>query len=337
MAPSKTKLRVVQFGFGYIGREVVQLLLQKPRFELVGVIDTDPNSAGRLVGDLLKIKDAPRVRVSDDATACLERSQPDAVIHTTGSSVKKILPQLIEIIQAGAHCVSSTEELLYAQLRNPALAMKLDGLARKKQVAVLGTGVNPGFAMDVLPLCMTGVCQSVNSIKVTRVLDAGRRRLPLQRKVGAGMNPNDFRKQVRAGKLGHVGLLESLLLLAEGLGWKLDKWNEKIEPVIAPRRLATEHLIVPKGRVAGLHQVATGYRRGKAVLVLDLSMFIGARESMDFIEINGNPSIASKVIGGIHGDRATVAALVNTTARVVDSGKTGLISMLDLPVPRVVS
>lgn len=335
MASSTPKIRVVHYGLGHIGREVVQLLLQKPEFELAGVIDNDPLKAGCLLGEVLGLPSAPRIRISDDPETCLRRMRPDAVIHTTGSSVKKVFPQLVEILEAGAHCISSTEELLYPQFRNPALAAKLDQLARKKKVAILGTGINPGFAMEVLPLCLTGVCQSVSSIRVTRVLNAGHRRLPLQRKIGAGMDAKEFQRLVRAGKLGHVGLLESLMLLASGLGWKLERCREKIEPKLALSRLTTNHLVIPRGRVAGLHQIATGYRKGKAVLVLDLSMFIGAKESFDLVEIHGTPSIESRVNGGIHGDLATVAALVNAVPRVIESERTGLISMLDLPLPRI--
>ena len=336
MASSNSKIRVVQYGLGHIGQEVVHLLIKKPRFALVGVIDNDPLKAGRSVSELLGMPHAPKVRVSGDGPACLARVRPDAVIHTTGSSVKGTFSQLVDILESGAHCISSTEELLYPDLRNPALARKLDRLARQEQVALLGTGVNPGFAMDILPLCLTGICQSVSSIHVTRVLDASHRRLPLQRKIGAGLNAREFKNLVRAKKLGHVGLLESMMLLAEGLGWKLDRCAEKIEPKIAPRRLATSHLVISKGSVAGLRQVATGFRRGKPVLVLDLLMFVGAKASYDFIQIKGRPSLESKVIKGIHGDIATVAALVNAVPRVIESGKTGLISMLDLPVPRMV-
>lgn len=335
MPSKRSRIRVVQYGLGHIGREVVRLLLQKPGFQLVGVVDSDPAKAGRFLGEILGLRGAPRFRIADDGPSCLARARPHAVIHTTGSSVKKIFPQLVDILHAGAHCISSTEELLFPELRNPALARKLDQLARRRRVAVLGTGVNPGFAMDVLPLCLTGICQSASSIHVTRVLDARYRRLPLQKKIGAGMQPGEFRRLARAGKLGHVGLLESLMLLAHGLGWKLDQWDEKIEPKIAPRRLATDHLIVPRGRVAGLRQVATGRRKGRAILTLDLSMFIGAGASFDRVQIKGTPSLESKVIEGIHGDLATVAALVNAVPRVVESGRTGLISMIDLPVPRM--
>ena len=318
-----------------ISVEVVRLLLQKPQFRLVGVIDNDPLKAGRLLGELLESPKAPKIRVSDDGPACLARARPDAVIHTTGSSLKRTFPQLVEILGSGAHCVSSTEELLDPGLRNPGLARKLDRLARRKRVAVLGTGVNPGFAMDVLPLCLTGVCQSVRSIRVVRVLNATHRRLPLQKKIGAGTTRREFKLLVEAGKLGHVGLLESLMLLARGLGWKLDRWTETIEPKIAPRRLATDHLVVPKGRVAGLRQLATGYWKGKSVLVLDLSMFVGAKVSYDLVQIKGKPSLESRVTAGIHGDLATVAALVNAVPRLIESGKIGLTSMIDLPVPRM--
>jgi 4-hydroxy-tetrahydrodipicolinate reductase len=145
-------IRIVQYGLGHIGREVVRLLLRKPQFLLVGVIDNDPLKAGRRLADFLENGARTALRISNDAEACLRKARPDAVIHTTGSSVLGTLPQLEQIVRAGAHCVSSTEELLYPQLRNPATARRLHRLAKEKGVAVLGTGVNPGFVMDLLTL-----------------------------------------------------------------------------------------------------------------------------------------------------------------------------------------
>jgi 4-hydroxy-tetrahydrodipicolinate reductase len=174
----------------------------------------------------------------------------------------------------------------------------------------------------------------VKAIKVTRVLDASRRRLPLQKKIGAGLTAGEFRLLVRSGRLGHVGLLESLVLLASGLGWKLDRWKETVRPRIAQRLLRTRYLTVPKGRVAGIHQIAVGYRRGKPAITLDLSMFIGADKSFDLVEIDGTPPIRTKVIGGVHGDLATVGSLVNAVPRLIESRKSGLLTVIDLAVPR---
>jgi 4-hydroxy-tetrahydrodipicolinate reductase len=111
----------------------------------------------------------------------------------------------------------------------------IDRAARARKVRVLSTGVNPGFAMDALALALTAPCARVDRVAVTRVVDAGTRRLPLQRKVGAGLNLNQFRRAMTEGSVRHVGLLESVHMIAAGLGWKLDRVEETLEPAIAPR------------------------------------------------------------------------------------------------------
>src|SRR4029450_13870311 len=139
----------------------------------------------------------------------------------------------------------------------------LDKLARKRKVTVLATGVNPGYAMDALALMLTAPCATVARVAVTRVVDACTRRLPLQRKVGAGLNLNQFRRAMTECTVRHVGLAESAHMIASGLGWKLDRVDETLEPAIAPRDLDTEYLRIPAGAAAGVKQYARGYRNGE--------------------------------------------------------------------------
>ncbi|MBV9463437.1 MAG: dihydrodipicolinate reductase, partial [Verrucomicrobiae bacterium] len=189
---SAKKIRVVQIGLGHIGLEAVKVLLGKPQFQIVGVVDIDPRKVGRKLPEFLEDKKAPDVDISASVPECLRASRADVAIHTTGSFLKDAFPQLREIVEAGAHCVSSAEELSFPRFRNPELSEELHRLAKRKKVAVLGTGVNPGFVMEVLPLCLSGVCQTAERIDVRRVLNAAKRRLPLQIKVGAGMTRAEF-------------------------------------------------------------------------------------------------------------------------------------------------
>ena len=82
------------------------------------------------------------------------------------------------------------------------MAKRIDALATRARVAVLGTGVNPGFVMDALPIALTGVCESVTAIEVDRVQDARIRRLPFQQKIGAGLTREEFADKVRTAASG---------------------------------------------------------------------------------------------------------------------------------------
>ena len=209
----------------------------------------------------------------------------------------------------------------------------ISGLALLKQAVVLGTGVNPGFVMDTIVLAATAPCLDVHSIRVDRVVDASTRREPLQRKVGAGMSQSDFRRGVRKGNLGHRGLLESLHLIATGLGWKLDRVTEKVTPVFAKRSLKTRCLSVKKGEVAGIHHVCRGYRNRKEVLHLDLQMYVGAKEPVDRIAIKGKPELNLVFEGGVAGDEATVGMILSAIPSVL-SATPGLKTMIEIPLVR---
>jgi len=327
------RIRVIQYGLGPIGCATARALLDKPGVDLVGAVDIAADKAGKDLGEVLGLRRGLGVRVTADAPSLFRKARADVVAHTTRSFFKDVYEQLELAAKAGLCVVSSTEELLYPQLRNPGLAVKLDGIARRHGSTIVGTGVNPGFVMDTLALVLTGVSRNVRSLKMIRRVDASTRRMPLQRKVGAGMKPVEFRKLVKQGKLGHIGLMESMFLVATGLGWKLSRTREKVEPVLAERKLTTKFFDVAAGEVAGIKHTASGFCDGRRVIDMDLRMYIGAPDPMDSVEVDGDPKLHLVIHGGVAGDVATVASLVNAIPRVLES-EPGLITMLDLPVPR---
>ncbi|MFT5144138.1 MAG: hypothetical protein ACI80V_003071 [Rhodothermales bacterium] len=327
-------IRVVQFGIGPIGAATIRTVLAKGRaFELVGAIDVDPAKVG-LDAALVAGLDAPcGVLVSSDAQEVLERTKPDVVLHTTSSFLDRMYDQLIVCARAGCNVVSSTEELAYPYHRHPRISAELDAVAKENGVTLLGTGVNPGYAMDALALMATGVCNTVKSIRVRRVVDAGKRRLPLQRKVGAGLTEEEFEARKATGTFGHIGLVESLYMVSEKLGWTLDRLDERLNPVISSRDVTTPFLTVEAGQVAGIHHSAEGYVADKLVVSLDLRMFVGAEDPVDAVTVVGDPPIDLAIRGGIFGDTATVAALVNA-APIVLHARPGLVTTADIPLPR---
>jgi 4-hydroxy-tetrahydrodipicolinate reductase len=197
---------------------------------------------------------------------------------------------------------------------------------------VLGTGINPGFVMDTMAVAASAPCMEVRSVRVERIVDVGTRREPLQRKVGAGLTPGQFRGRRTKGEVGHKGLFESLHLVAYGLGWQLDKVTERVSPVLSHRTVKTPYLTVKKGQVAGIHQICRGYHDGKEVAHLDLQMFVGAKKPVDRISIKGKPEVNLVLEGGVPGD-ATASMLLNTITGVL-AARPGLRTMLEIPVPR---
>jgi hypothetical protein len=325
------EIKVVQFGVGPIGAELVKYALRKEGLRIVGAIDIDKNKVGKDLGELTVGKNLG-VSITDDVDRLLARTKPGVVLHSTGSYLKDVKPQLLKIIDSGADLISTCEELSYPFLKHPDISKELDTKARRNGVTVLGTGVNPGFVMDTLVISATGVCQDVKKIWSRRIQDASLRRLPFQKKIGAGLAPSEFRERVAQGTIRHVGFAESVAMIASALGWKLDRIEEKIEPKIAERAVASNYLKVEPGQVAGLDQTAWGLSGGEQVITLNLQAYLGCPDPRESILVEGHPPIDLTIKGGIHGDIATSAVVVNCIPRVRNA-QPGLATMKDLPLP----
>jgi 4-hydroxy-tetrahydrodipicolinate reductase len=297
---------------------------------IVAAVDADPAKAGQDLGTLLGVARPLGVRVVADAGEALAVPS-DIVVHCTGSYLTSVKEQLIACLSAGHNVVSTCEELSYPLRKHPELSRELHEVACGHGVTLHATGVNPGFVMDKLVLTVSSVCQRVDGATITRVVDAGRRRLPLQKKVGAGLTEETFRAEVAAGRIKHHGLPESAALLADGWGLRVDRVTEVIEPVLAVARVATEHVVVEPGQVAGVRQVCVASNGGTEVIRLVLEMYVGAPEPRDVIELRGCPGLTLQVPGGTHGDPATAAAVVNAVPLVV-AAQPGLRTVADLPV-----
>jgi len=228
--------------------------------------------------------------------------------------------------------ISTTEELAYPSPRNRRLAKQLDQMARKAKVAILGTGVNPGFAMDALPIALTSVCEQVNRIEVRRVQDARMRRVPFQQKIGAGLTREQFEQQVKTGAVRHVGFTESIQMIGDAMGWALTRITDDVRPWIAEEEVHSELLAVDPGYVAGISQEGVGYVGDEPKIRLQLDAYLGAPESFDSVLIDGSPRLYSKVQGGIHGDIATASMTVNAIPHVI-TAPPGLRTMRDMPLP----
>jgi hypothetical protein len=329
---SSSSIRVLHFGIGPIGAAVVRQVASRPGFRIVGAVDIDPAKAGRDLGEVAGAGRPLKIRVSSDPKKALKGAKPDVVVLCTSSSLKRVMPQMEIILKAKVPIVSTTEELAYPAGSNVKLARAIDRLARKAKAAVVGTGVNPGFVMDALPITLTGVCERVDAIRIDRIQDARVRRLPFQQKIGAGLTREEFQKKVDGGSVRHVGLTESITMIADALGWKLDRITDEIQPKMASEVVRSEFLTVQPGFVCGIIQDGVGYRGGRAVITLHMEAYLGAPESYDAVRIEGSPALTTKIAGGVHGDVATASIVVNSIPKIV-AAPPGLHTMRSLPIP----
>jgi 4-hydroxy-tetrahydrodipicolinate reductase len=325
-------IKVLHVGLGPIGAAIVRQASRRAGLTIVGAVDLDPALSGRDVGDVASLRRRLGVKVSADLTTALRTLRPDVAIVSTTSSLSRALPLFEAILKAKVPILSTTEELAYPVKAHAALAKRIDAAAKRGRVAVLGTGVNPGFVMDALPIVLTAVCADITAIEVDRVQDARIRRVPFQRKIGAGLTPEAFAAAVKAGAVRHVGLAESIGMIADAVGWKLDRVSDQVRPKLADEPISSGDIVVARGAACGIVQDGIGYRKGKPLVTLHMEAYLGAHESYDEVRIMGTPQVTARLAGGVHGDIATAAVVINSIPKILQAPP-GLRTMRDMVLP----
>ena len=314
-------------GLGPIGVRTLRILAGRPWATIVGAVDVSSELIGRDVGQVAGL--APLgVQVEGSLSEVGPAGSADVVVHCAGSHLQRgATEQILEALAWGTDVVSTCEELSYPWFHHPTEAKRIDDAARAAGATVLATGVNPGFAMDALALFASGVCESVQGVRIHRAQEAGTRREPLQRKVGAGITVEEFAARKAAGTIGHVGLVESVAMIGEAFGFKLDRVDESLEPAIAAEEMVTQYYTVRPGQVSGIVHSARGFSRETEVVSLRLDMYVGVPEPGDTVTLEGRPPI-SVFMSGLHGDVATAAIAANACAAVPEL-RSGLVTMID--------
>ncbi|MHC4519355.1 MAG: NAD(P)H-dependent amine dehydrogenase family protein [Planctomycetota bacterium] len=320
---------IIQVGIGPLGQKMVKSAVQRGSFRIVGAVDTDPAKVGQDLGTLCGIG-ALGVTVAASVEEALAGASAQVAVVTTVSSLEALEAQVAPLAKAKLHIVSTCEELSCPWRIQPAVAQRIDTICREHGVACVGTGINPGYLMDLLPTVLTTVCENVTGIRVSRVQDASVRRIPFQQKIGAGLTVVEFEAKREDGSLRHVGLPESVDFIAAQLGWTLDRKSESIDPVMADEAITTGYKPIDKGMCRGVHQVGRGFVGDDEVITLTFTAAVGEPESFEEVQIEGTPAFHSRIDGGIHGDIATCAVTLNTVRSILNAGA-GLRTMADLP------
>jgi 4-hydroxy-tetrahydrodipicolinate reductase len=230
--------------------------------------------------------------------------------------------------------------MAYPACASPTLADELQELAVARGVSIIGTGINPGFVLDLLVIALTGVCARVDSITATRVNDLSPYGPTVLRSQGVGLTPEEFRTGLQEGTVvGHVGFRESIHMIAGAVDWQIDRVEENREPIVSPVYRETSFVKVQPGQVAGCLHTAIAYRDNKPAITLihpqQIHPELEGIVTGDTIEIHGIPSLRMASSPEIPGGTATIALAVNMIPHVLNANP-GLHTMADLPVPAAI-
>lgn len=326
-------ITVLQIGLGPLGQQIGRYISEKESICTVAAVDIDKQLEGTDFGKLMN-GESSNVLVENSVENAVQKlkAKPDVAIIATVSSVKKLESQIEEVAKQGIPIVSTCEELSFPWEENPESSKTIDAICKKHNIACLGTGVNPGFLMDYLPSVLSSVCKNIDSILVERIQDATPRRIPFQKKIGAGLDLNSFKAKEAEGTLRHVGLKESVYFLAESIGLHLDKVTEDLTPVVAENDLKTPSMEIQKGDARGVQQISHGYQNGTCKIEMHFKAAVGEPRSYDRITVKGVPSFTSEIDTGINGDIATCAITINAVKSILRAAP-GLHTMATIGVP----
>jgi 4-hydroxy-tetrahydrodipicolinate reductase len=336
-------IKVIIWGFGAMGSGMASMLLKKKGVEIVGVCDRNKERVDKSMYEVLGIERGNRneviIRKNIEDVITHEKCA-DVVLLATDSFTKNAFDKIKFCLEKKINVISTAEEMAYPQAQSPELAEEMDRIARENGVTVLGTGINPGFVLDLLILALTGTCETVENIKAARINDLSPFGHAVMEEQGVGITVDEFEKRIKEGTLaGHVGFPESIRMIADGIGWNIEKIEQTKDPIISNTERKTKYAEVKPGNLAGIRQRGFGYVNGEVLIEMDHPQQILPEkeniETGDYIWIKGNPNINLQIKPEIPGGIGTIAMCVNMIPHVINS-RPGLKTMLDLPVPRAI-
>jgi len=339
----KGNVKVAIWGFGAMGSGMAEVLLRKKGVDVVGVCDIHPDRVGKSMFEVLGLPKGDRkdVVIKSDITKVIKKKSADVVLLCTDSFTAKTFDKIKLIVELGINVISTAEEMSYPKAKEPKLAAKMNKLAKENGVSVLGTGINPGLMMDLLAILMTGACTDVEYVKAERVNSLSPFGPAVMEEQGVGITLDEFNKQSAAGHLaGHVGFNESVTMICDAIGWKLDKPVEQtMAPIVSNVLRKTKYAEVLPGNVAGCTMKGYGYVDGKLAVEMihpqQIEPELEGTDTGDYVVIKGTPNVNLSNKPEIPGGIGTIAMCINMIPHVINA-RPGLHTMIDLPVPRAI-
>jgi 4-hydroxy-tetrahydrodipicolinate reductase len=335
--PQGNPIPVLLLGIGQMGSGIARLVIEKEGLELVGAVGRRPEHVGVDLGRAIGLDRDLMVPISADLAKTTRLTRPQIAIQATCSRLAEAWEEITTLVGHGVSVISIAEEMAFPACASSARAEELHKLAVAHRVAILGTGVNPGFVLDLLVIALTGVCSRVDSITATRVNDLSPFGPTVLRSQGVGLTPEQFHAGLREGTVvGHIGFQESAHMIARAVGWNISRIVETREPIIARVARQTPFVTIVPGSVAGCLHKAVAYREDQPLITLihpqQVQPQSEGNETGDTIEIHGVPHVRFAGSPEIPGGAATIALAVNMIPHVLNADP-GLHTMADLPVP----
>ena len=333
-------IKIVIWGFGAMGAGMARMLYKKTGVDIVGVCDLHPARVGKSLAEVLGVDKGKDVIIKEDIEEVLNSNKPDLCLLATDSFTKGAYDKIKLIMEKGINVITTAEEMVYPQAQEPKLAKELNEIAKTNGVTVLGTGINPGMIMDLLVVCLTGCMETVEHIEAKRVNSLSPFGATVMEEQGVGITEEEFNKRVAENDLaGHVGFSESINMIADAIGWKVDKFEQQMKPILTAVDRKSPYGYAAAGNLAGINMTGQGYVDGEVKIDMihpqQIEPEMEGTYTGDYIKLKGTPPVSMAIKPEVDGGIGTIAICVNMIPHVLNA-KAGLKTMIDLPVPRAI-
>lgn len=347
-------IRVVQVATGNAGRVALAQLITDPRFELAGVAVSAPEKTGKDAGDLAGLGVVTGVTATGDLASALADARPDCAVYCALAETRffEALEDIKTILRAGVNVVATSPVPLQYPwgLLPKEMIDEFETLCRDHGVSLFVTGVDPGWANDLLPLAVASTCSRVERVRCSEIADYATYdgAAVMFDVMGFGRPVGDLPMLFQPGMLSAAWGI-TLRQLAAGFGVELDEITESLEQEPAPEAFDVAAGPIPEGGVAAVRFQVTGLAGGTPVLVVDHTTRLRPDLRPDWpqpaqpggsyrVEITGEPSYVVDVSpSSARGDH-NYAAIASGAGRAVNAipdvvaADPGIRTALDLPL-----
>lgn len=316
------KTPIVVYGFGNVGKTILNLCDERPYLKVVGIITNRPKNEiyDEFKGDPATIE---HLVINSDPDMVLETTGAKVVLHCKTSRMPEAIEHFSTCAKYGASIVSSCEEFAWPLAQHKALMPRLQKLTEKNNIAIIQAGVNPGLVFDKLTLCLASVAWDITHISIRRIIDPTVFGPKIRKQLGIGHSEEDFHKKIKDKSIaGHIGFLESATIIATQFGLKITDYEEFFDPIIAETNYNLhDGDVIKAGTSVGVIHRAKALCGDTLPIDFTLDMHVTPSEMgwelSDTIELGGTHPINVQINPGISGIIATASHMVNNIPRLL--------------------